>query len=167
MATDRPSPRRPIVYGKPTPNAGCRFQWPRIGRHLGARARGKVRLRDRRVSMATDRPSPRRRVPDGTSNTLLLIVSMATDRPSPRRRDRARDYMIWRESFNGHGSAVTSAPTASWKREGTRASVSMATDRPSPRRPVMKGIVTMGERKFQWPRIGRHLGAARPGMGHS
>src|SRR5581483_11672021 len=110
MATDRPSPRRREA-GHGSLVAGQAFQWPRIGRHLGARG-GKWRLAlENSVSMATDRPSPRRLGEHGWSG------------PPDHR-------------FNGHGSAVTSAP-------------------------VDAHVMNVLYGAFQWPRIGRHLGAGR------
>ncbi len=119
MATERPTPLR-------------RPPWPNSTRS---------RPRSTRVSMATERPTPLRLPSVSAKNKQVPFVSMATERPTPLRlphlrRSAARTtkasvsmaterptplrhpgYQEWKAalvaSFNGHGTANTSATRGS------------------------------------------------------
>ncbi len=61
------------------------------------------------------------------------------------------------KSFNGHGTANTSATSSPTGCDAQRESVSMATERPTPLRLALAMGRLHHHRKFQWPRNGQHL----------
>ncbi len=137
MATGRPTPLRRHTRSRSSCPSPARFQWPRDGQHLcdaGSPPAPPPRAHlSAAVSMATGRPTPLR--PGHPQPARVAEVgTFQWPRDGQHLCDptRASSPRSWATSFNGHGTANTSATST----------IVACSASCSP---------------FQWPRDGQHL----------